>query len=201
MADTTPRPAKVCFVTIGATAGFNELLSVVLSQAVLASLETYGYTELILQYGAQGASIFDNFVQTYPTGSPERYGLDINGFPFNYIGLGQEMRAAKGSEGALEGMVISHAGSGSILAALRISVPLIVVPNTSLLDNHQVDLAEELSKQGYLIHGKLDNLVGAIDAVEASRNSHEIWPPVNRGKVEMEYGINGVLAAEMGFMD
>ena len=46
-------------------------------------------------------------------------------------------------------------GSGSILDALRIGVPLIVVPNPELLDNHQVELAKELSAQGYVIHGNL----------------------------------------------
>lgn len=48
-------------------------------------------------------------------------------------------------------------GSGSILDAMRIDVPLIAVPNTSLLHNHQVDLAEELARQGYLIHGHLES--------------------------------------------
>ena len=47
-------------------------------------------------------------------------------------------------------------GSGSILDALRISVPLIVVPNPTLLDNHQVELAEELAAQGYVVHGHLE---------------------------------------------
>ena len=46
-------------------------------------------------------------------------------------------------------------GTGSILDALRISVPLIVVPNSTLLDNHQVELAEQLARQGYVIHGSL----------------------------------------------
>ena len=46
-------------------------------------------------------------------------------------------------------------GSGSILAALRIAVPLVVVPNPTLLDNHQVELAEALAEQGYVIHGHL----------------------------------------------
>lgn len=53
-------------------------------------------------------------------------------------------------------MKLISPGSGSILDALRIRVPLIVVPNTSLLHNHQVELAEELSKQGYLVHGQLE---------------------------------------------
>ena len=46
-------------------------------------------------------------------------------------------------------------GSGTILDALRIGVPLVVVPNTTLLHNHQVELAEELAKQDYVVHGNL----------------------------------------------
>lgn len=41
---------------------------------------------------------------------------------------------------------------------MRIDVPLIAVPNTSLLHNHQVDLAEELARQGYLVHGHLESV-------------------------------------------
>ena len=47
-------------------------------------------------------------------------------------------------------------GSGSILDALRISVPLIVVPNAELLDNHQVELAEALVEQEYVVHGHIE---------------------------------------------
>ena len=49
----------------------------------------------------------------------------------------------------------SDAGSGTILDGLRFEIPLIVVPNTDLLHNHQVELAEELAKQNYVVHGKL----------------------------------------------
>lgn len=41
-------------------------------------------------------------------------------------------------------------GSGTIIDTLRSNKPLIVVPNPTLLDNHQVDLAEELDKLGHL---------------------------------------------------
>lgn len=42
-------------------------------------------------------------------------------------------------------------GSGSILTALRMSKPLLVVPNETLMDNHQVELADALEKEGYLV--------------------------------------------------
>lgn len=38
---------------------------------------------------------------------------------------------------------------------MRIGIPLIVVPNTDLLHNHQLELAEELARLGYVVHGKL----------------------------------------------
>lgn len=66
------------------------------------------------------------------------------------------MRGCKAVPGkAREGVVVCHAGSGTILDAMRIGVPLVVVPNEELLDNHQVELAVELEKQGYVTYGKL----------------------------------------------
>jgi hypothetical protein len=46
-------------------------------------------------------------------------------------------------------------GTGSVLDALRIGVPVIVVPNPTLLDNHQVEFAEVMAKMGYAVHGHL----------------------------------------------
>ncbi len=40
-------------------------------------------------------------------------------------------------------------GAGTILDGMRLGLPLIVVPNATLLDNHQDELAEELETQGY----------------------------------------------------
>ena len=43
-------------------------------------------------------------------------------------------------------------GTGSILEALRAGVPLIVVPNPSLLDNRQEKLAKVLDSVGLVVH-------------------------------------------------
>lgn len=37
--------------------------------------------------------------------------------------------------------------------ALKINTRVIAVPNTDLMGNHQMELAEEFAKQGWLIHG------------------------------------------------
>ncbi|PWZ01035.1 hypothetical protein BCV70DRAFT_159335 [Testicularia cyperi] len=53
-------------------------------------------------------------------------------------------------------LVISHAGSGTILDTLRMrpeAPALIAVPNTSLMDNHQAELADALAQPGYLVAG------------------------------------------------
>lgn len=44
----------------------------------------------------------------------------------------------------------TRAGSGTILDVLRLHKPMIVVPNTSLLHNHQEELASVLDSQSYL---------------------------------------------------
>jgi len=44
---------------------------------------------------------------------------------------------------------------------LRIELPTVVVPNPDLLDNHQLELAEVLAEQNYVVHGKLEYAIQA----------------------------------------
>lgn len=168
---------KVCFVTIGATAPFDALLSNVLDEPFLKALKKHEYTTLLIQYGKEGQAIFDTFTKINPPGSTAQYGLDIQGFGFKKDGLVQEMRSTKAnsSQNVVEGMILSHAGkpfggihrslrshidlglgSGSIMEALRIGVPLVVVPNPALQDNHQEELARQIAKNGWAVAGKLE---------------------------------------------
>ncbi|KAK8167810.1 glycosyl transferase [Phyllosticta citrichinensis] len=201
MAHTGARPKKYCFVTIGATAAFDILIKACLEPDFLAALSAAGYTNLLLQYGKHGKPLFNELVANKEKlGSP---GIEIEGFGFSQYGLIEHMKLAKGSplDGSNEGLVISHAGSGSILDALRLNVPLIVVPNPTLLDNHQLELAEILEQQGYVIHGKLDNLVSAIQEAEDLRERQRSWPPINSGQHRAAQGLQGVMDEEMGFLD
>ncbi|RYP64505.1 hypothetical protein DL769_006643 [Monosporascus sp. CRB-8-3] len=72
------------------------------------------------------------------------------------------------------GVIISHAGSGSIMDALRVGARLIAVPNPALMDNHQEELAEEMERQGYLVWGKLGSLADAVEYIE--EHVPKKWP-------------------------
>ena len=176
--DGSAPPRKRCFVTIGATAPFDRLLRAVLTPDFLRTLRAHGYTELRVQYGKEGRAIFDAFTQRREDDGDE--GEDgslahaplvphVSGFAFKEDGLGEEMRAVArggGHEGTggppvttTEGVVVSHAGSGSVLDAMRYGVPCVVVPNPDLLHNHQLELARELARLQYVVHGRLEYVV------------------------------------------
>ncbi|KIV96527.1 hypothetical protein PV10_00379 [Exophiala mesophila] len=196
---STDASGKRCFVTIGATASFNSLIRAVLAPDFIAALKKAEYTELRVQYGnEEGGTIFRSGVDDLNNTSGSQ-DFNVTGFGFNSTGLGSEMLAAKGRTTDDEGLVISHAGSGSILDALRIGVPLVVVPNTDLLHNHQLELAEVLEQQEYVIHGKLDDLKSSIPQVEALRKKSRQWPPLRSDAHKYKNGLTDVIAEEMGW--
>jgi len=113
---------KLCFVTIGATASFNSLIRAALSPEFLEALQASGYTNLVLQHGAEGASILKEFHRAFGKINANEWGINVYGFDFNKEGLGKEMRAAKGNPGDAEGVVISHAGIDCSLETLRFNL-------------------------------------------------------------------------------
>ncbi|KAL9112261.1 MAG: hypothetical protein Q9227_003379 [Pyrenula ochraceoflavens] len=201
MAESKPR--KRCFVTIGATAPFDDLIMTVLTKQFLESLQAYDYTDLRIQYGKEGRKIFDRFVEARGQQVKEQLGIDINGFDFDYSGLTHEMVAIKANEkeNSIDGLLISHAGSGSILAGLRVGLPIIVVPNPKLMNNHQKELAEELARANYVIHGKLMDLDHNIADAEDLRARMRAWPPPTAAEDSTKRGLAGVMNDEMGWVD
>lgn len=103
---------KCCFVTVGATASFHELVQAVLQEEFFKALHMSGYTHLLVQYGKDSHTVFEDCLKRYPPGSPSRHGIEVDGFDFNHAGLDQEMRLAQKSENSDGGLIISHAGMG-----------------------------------------------------------------------------------------
>ncbi|KAL5361401.1 hypothetical protein BJX96DRAFT_151927 [Aspergillus floccosus] len=194
---------KLCFVTVGATASFHQLVQAVLEETFLNALHQAGYTHLLVQYGKDSRTVFEECLRRYPPGSPGLHGMEIDGFDFNHAGLDREMRLAQASpsEGRSGGLIISHAGSGSILAGLRLGVPLMVVPNQTLKDNHQEELANELQRQGYVVATSVEQISSAIGRVEDLRAQMLTWPPVRSADRKQPRTLEQVMSDEMGFLD
>jgi len=96
---------KICFTTIGATASFPQLIKSVLSVPFLSALKSHGYTELLVQYGEDGKSLYEPLERLAKEAMGET-GVKVSGFGLDKKGLGGYMRKAR--EGG--GVVVSHAG-------------------------------------------------------------------------------------------
>ncbi|KAH7135752.1 glycosyltransferase family 28 C-terminal domain-containing protein [Dendryphion nanum] len=184
---------KVCFVTTGATAPFTGLIESVLQPSSIDSLHTSGYTHLLVQYGT-AKDIFDRQVIAART---RKSSLTIGGFDFDRDGLKNQFKLVQQSKG----LAISHAGSGSILEALRYQVPLIVVPNTLLLDNHQEELAVAMERSGYLLQGNVKDLAPAIIRSENFKIKMTQFPPITSGKHRETKTMDNIMDETMGFLD
>ncbi|KAK3316719.1 hypothetical protein B0H66DRAFT_604995 [Apodospora peruviana] len=134
-----------CFVTIGATAGFRQLLAEIIQPDFLQCLAQYGYDVLEVQCGPDHA-----WFAAQTQALTDKKGIDIRSFKYT---------------NNMQGYML--ACSGTILEAIRYGAPVVVVPNPTLMDNHQAELAEECERQNWAIYGKLGNLAKAI------RASHE----------------------------
>lgn len=119
---------KHVLVTVGTTK-FEKLTETVSSDSVLNLLQQLGYKSIVFQTGAgeYTEKTVPNMELTY-----QRYIEDFCG-------------AVKRAD-----LVISHAGAGTCLEVLQNEKPLIVVINEDLMDNHQLELAEELQERNYL---------------------------------------------------
>jgi beta-1,4-N-acetylglucosaminyltransferase len=152
--------SKLCFVTTGATAPFTALIEAVLSPSTLHALSENGFTHLLVQYGS-AKDVYTKASETarsHVQRANEKQDLTIGGIDFNPDGLQAQFKLVQQSKG----LVISHAGSGSILEALRYQIPLIVVPNTSLLDNHQEELAVAMERSNYLLRGHVEYVLPRV---------------------------------------
>ena len=140
--------------TVGSTK-FDALVGAAFSQPVLDALAKKGYSDVVIQCGN---SQVDEFGPTDGQRNVRRHGVNIDVWRFK-PSLDGEYDAAD--------LVIGHAGlrspyvfrdtahnlrctgSGTILDVLRRGKPLIIVPNPTLLDNHQEDMAHAMGALGH----------------------------------------------------
>lgn len=119
---------KKVFVTVGTTK-FDKLIEKASSEEVLDILHSLGYSSVQFQVGT------GKIIETKHPKVSLKYKEYFENF---------------GVEISKSDLVISHAGAGTCLEVLHSHKPLIVVINEDLMDNHQAELAMQLSKEEYL---------------------------------------------------
>ncbi|KAI9189018.1 N-acetylglucosaminyldiphosphodolichol N-acetylglucosaminyltransferase catalytic subunit alg13 [Blastocladiella emersonii ATCC 22665] len=141
------------FATVGTTR-FAALVDQITSEAALAALFEHGYGSLTVQAGTTAASA------TAPS-SPVRRGL-----PSVTI---YDYKPTLAADMAEADLVVSHAGAGCVIEALRMGKRVVVVINEALMDNHQAELARALHRENYIVSCHPSELVDAIHAIHAVR--------------------------------
>ncbi|XP_052529543.1 putative bifunctional UDP-N-acetylglucosamine transferase and deubiquitinase ALG13 [Tympanuchus pallidicinctus] len=139
---------KSVFVTVGTTS-FDELIAAVSSPAAEEVLRSRGCRQLVLQIG-RGA------LQPAPQHGPA-FVREVFRFKES---LTEDLRSAD--------LVISHAGAGSCLETLEEGKPLLVVINEKLMDNHQLELARQLHKDGHVLYCNCSTLVETLQSMDLS---------------------------------
>lgn len=146
------------FVTVGTTK-FQELIDTISKRDFLELIVSQGFTRLVVQYGSSKITEV-----THPNVSITFYDYKPSLDP-DYIA---------------SDLVISSGGAGTILEVLELGKPLIVALNTTLQDNHQLELSRELSNDGYLECCYCDTL---LDTLSKARINPKPWPKVDGGDV------------------
>eukprot|EP00105_Crassostrea_gigas_P006247 XP_011420111.2 PREDICTED: UDP-N-acetylglucosamine transferase subunit ALG13 homolog isoform X2 [Crassostrea gigas] len=154
MSSARKRGQNSVFVTVGTTQ-FEKLTDYVCSSAVLKTLANLGYRKVVVQIG-RGR---DPSIDTVPGIEVEVYRLKPS--------ITEDIRQAS--------LVISHAGAGSCLETLAANKPLLVVINDDLMNNHQLELAYQLNKDGHLFYCTVSTLVDTLHSVDFS--SLKPFPP------------------------
>ncbi|ODN75068.1 hypothetical protein L202_06286 [Cryptococcus amylolentus CBS 6039] len=203
-------PPSSLLITVGSTL-FPALTDPLLSPSFLSSLSGLGVGRVVVQYGgAELPAEFLNALQAQPPSpspspSPchneeQRQGVDAQGKGKGKIGDVQVevMRYTDDFEGLVDSVeaVISHAGSGSILTTLRSRPPkpLLIVPNTGLMDNHQVELAEALGRDGFCAVAAVSELQEQIPLFLQRTDALKTFPERNT------HAFSNVVDEVMGFV-
>ncbi|KAF3932027.1 hypothetical protein ABW20_dc0104092 [Dactylellina cionopaga] len=141
------------FVTVGTTS-FDQLITAVLKPPVISLLQSQGYTSIRVQYGP-AVELYQSCYTSDLENTLAKSEMGISGFAYaDGEQITEEIKTAE--------LIISHAGSGTILESLRYQKRIIVIPNGSLMDNHQAELADEMARQKYVIRSDLEALNAAI---------------------------------------
>lgn len=139
------------FVTVGSTR-FDALINEIITN--LNKIEQLGFTRLIIQAGKSAYN--EDYLLSYNQEKKDKrkknsneHSLEIDIYDYKNSIL-DDIKEAD--------VVVGHAGAGTCLEVLRSNKKLLVVVNETLMDNHQSELADELSNKNYVLQTNVANL-------------------------------------------
>lgn len=165
---------RTVFVTVGSTK-FELLIDTVLSERILSVLERNGIERIVMQVG-NGKHEDPDLAELKKRDETKKFyrgKIEVVAYMYK-SSLREDLLGAD--------LVISHAGSGSIIESLEAEKRLIVVVNESLMDNHQFELAEKMFELNYLLYTTCSGLDEKIDLMHAAEFSLSKYTPGNPRK-------------------
>ncbi|KAF9246268.1 glycosyltransferase family 1 protein [Melanogaster broomeanus] len=160
------------FVTVGSTK-FDALAQATISEPVLDALRSKGYTQVVLQRGNSDLAT-DGDGPAQDSLIIRKDGIEVETWRFK-PSIQDDIERAD--------LVISHGGPAK---------PLIVVPNSTLLGNHQEELASKLDSLGHLKATSVHDLSATIASFDPSTMIP--FPPFDGSKFRR------LVDEEMGFI-
>ncbi|CEG43716.1 udp-n-acetylglucosamine transferase [Plasmopara halstedii] len=164
------------FVTVGTTK-FDALIEALDTDACLSALVSRGFTSIRMQIG-HGKHVprasFSGLLMSYYRHDPQ-YKRDV----------------------AAADLIISHAGAGSIMDGLALEKKLVVVVNTMLMDNHQIELAEAMADHNFCIQTTVQGLRGVLET--GDWDHLQLYPqPDEQAFPDLVDAVMGVAKADKG---
>jgi beta-1,4-N-acetylglucosaminyltransferase len=157
------RKKRNVFVTVGTTS-FDALVEAMDSEELIQTLIEKGYDSLTIQRG-RGAYVPKHVVSATSSSSRSSTSARRTFFKVDVVEFLPSL------DGVLKdaSLVISHAGAGSVFESLSLGKPTLVVVNESLMDNHQVELAETLASLGHVAWTRPEELLQALNAFDPNK--------------------------------
>lgn len=142
-------------VTVGST-HFDQLISIIDSPEFIEEARKQGYDQICAQIGTYEKDIknLQNYSQYFKPDEMKRNFAEAD-------------------------LVIGHAGAGTIMEVLQLGKPLIVVYNDSLMENHQIEVAEAMSQLKLLTMAGISNFMeifkkGHFESHKIVMDCHEV---------------------------
>ena len=153
---------KQILITVGTTK-FENLIKAIDTDNFYNMIIEHKFTKIIIQKG----------IGEYIPKNHEKYKDKIN-IQISTI-LNDFENIIKNSE-----IIISHGGAGIILECLKNKRKVIVCVNDTLMDNHQIELATTLDKEGYVHYCKnVNNIISDIESILNSKKEIKPYPEIN----------------------